>query len=174
MSNKNKVVAGSLLFVGGILYILGAVIGEKFSNNLVVNASVFLLGVFMIVGVYFVQKAFRSVVFSATLALAGIGSIGVGVFQNGSTIYYAFAGIGYVFFAISAIWSYKFEKKPLSYFSVVLGVLSLVALFLWAFGIDLGSGVKLSPLIIDDIVLLWLISFGAHIIGDSGNASEAK
>jgi hypothetical protein len=47
---------------------------------------------------------------------------------------------------------------------------TLIALVLWLGNIDLGSGMMVTPIIADFPVLLWLIGFGAHIIGDSSSA----
>ena len=169
--NKNKTITGSLLFVGGIIYVLGTVIGDKYGNTLLYDSSVFLLGLFMVIGAYFIQLAFKSGLFSILLAIAGIGTIGVGAFPQDSTIYFAFAGIGYIAFALCAILSYRYEKLPLSYLSIVLGAFSLIALILWVFEIELSPGVTVSPIIVDFPILLWLIGFGAHIIGNSNNTS---
>jgi len=166
MDYGKKTLSGSILFVGSIIYLLGTITAEKFGNVTLYNASIVLLGILMLISVYFIQNAFKSPIFSGLLALAGIGTIGVGLLTYASTEYYAFAGIGYVFFGLSAIMSYKYEKAPLGYISVVLGAASLLALGLWAGNVDLGSGMKVTPIIIDMLVLLWLSGFGAHIIGE--------
>lgn len=166
MSNGNKTLAGSILFVGSVIYILGTILGEKYGSITLYNASIVLLGILMLVGAYFVQKAFKSIIFSLSLILAAVGTIGVALLTYASTEYYVLAGIGYVFFAISAIISYKYVKTPLNYVSVVLGVAALLALGLWAGNVDLGSGIMVTPITIDMIVLLWLAGFGAHIIGE--------
>ena len=166
MGYGNKTVSGSLLFVGAVVYLIGTVVGEKFGNMQLYNAAIVALGVLMLVSVYFVHMAFKSMLFSPLLAFAGIGTIGVGILTYASTEYYVFAGIGYVTFALAAIVSYKFEKSPLSYLSVILGVASLLALVLWAGNVDLGSGMKVTPIIMDMLLLLWLTGFGAHIIGE--------
>ncbi len=169
MGYENKTLAGSILFVASVLYLLGTIVGEKFGNMELYSAAIILLGVLMLVSVYFIQKGFNSIIFSGLLGLAAIGTLGVGALTYGSyasTEYYVFAGIGYVFFGLSAIMSYKFEKAPLSYLSVILGAASLLALGLWAGNVDLGSGMKVTPLIIDILILLWLAGFAAHIIGE--------
>ena len=173
MNFGNKTLAGSVLFVGSVLYVLGTVVGEKFGKEtLIYNAPVLALGLLMIVSTYYLQKAFKSTLFSILIAMAGVSTLGIGLVgytMFDSTIYYAFAAIGYVFFGLSAIMSYKFEKAPLSYFSVALGVIAFVALLLWPTGIELVAGIKATPIIVDFAVLLWLIGFSAHIIGDSNN-----
>jgi hypothetical protein len=50
-----------------------------------------------------------------------------------------------------------------------LAVFSLIALILWGADIELSPGIKITPILVDFPVLLWLIGFGAHIIGNSNN-----
>ena len=166
MTVNNKIVAGTILFVAGVIYIFGFGFGEHYSNNLVSNSSIVLLGLLMIVGAGFFQMAKKSTAFTILLALAGIGTIGVGVFSVGSNIYYAFADLGYLFFAFAAIVSYKYERSPLSIISVLLGILALILFGLWVSGVSIG-GIVISPSSVDNLILPWLIGFGAHIIGDS-------
>ena len=167
MTSVNKTVAGTLLFVGGVIYVVGVGFGEHFNNNTIFNASIVLMGLFVIAGAILIQRALKSVPFTIMLILGGIGTIGVGLLTVNSNEYLALAYVGYIFFGLAAIMSYKFEKSPLSYLSVLLGVLTLIAFALWVFGVDLGSGIKVSPVLVDDLILPWLIGFGAHIIGKS-------
>lgn len=166
MGYGNKTLSGSILFVGSVIYILGTILGDKYGNITLYNASIVLLGILMIISVYFIQKAFESILFSLSLVLAGVGTIGVGLLTFASTEYYILAGMGYIFFAISAILSYKLEKAPLNYISVILGAVALLALGLWVGNVDLGGGIMVTPITIDMLVLLWLAGFGAHIIGE--------
>jgi len=165
MDYGNKTLSGSILFVGCIIYLLGTVTGEKFGNMTLYNAAVVVLGVLVLISIYFIQKAFKSIIFSGMLALVGISAVGIGLLTYASTEYYVFAGLGYVFSGLSAIMSYRYAKAPLSYLSVILGAASLAALGLWAGNVDLGSGMKVTPIIVDTLQLLWLAGFAAHIIG---------
>ena len=172
MDYQNKTISGSILFIGSIIYLLGTVLGEKFSivtfyNITLYNASTALLGVLMLIGVYFIYSAFKSPIFSGLIAVAGIGTVGVGLLTYASTEYYIFAGLGYIFFGLSAIMSYRFEKAPLSFLSIILGVAALIAFGLWVGKVDLGSGMTVTPIVIDTLILLWLAGFSAHIIGDN-------
>ena len=166
MDSKNKTLSGSILFVGSIVYLLGTVLGEKFGNMSLYNDSIVLLGIIVLISIYFIQNAFKSPIFSGLLAVAGIGTIGVGLLTYASTEYYVFAGLGYVFFGLSAIMSYRYEKAPLSFISILLGVATLLAFGLWVGNVDLGSGMKVTPIVVDTLVLLWLAGFSAHIIGE--------
>jgi hypothetical membrane protein len=123
----------------------------------------------MIAGTYYVNQVYKSTLFSALILIAGIGTAGVGLLPQDSDIYFVFAYIGYVAFALGAIFSYKYQNKPLNYISIILGILSLVALILWISGVEISSGVTVSPIIADFPVLLWLIGFSAHIIGSQVN-----
>jgi uncharacterized membrane protein len=166
MTLGNKTIAGSLLFVGGVAYIFGFGLGSHFGNVQVENASIVVLGLLMVVSAYFVQKGFKSAIFSILIALAGIGTIGIGVATFNMDVYYLFAYIGYIFFGLSAIMAYKFTKSPFSYLSMLLGALSLILLGLWVSGVEIG-GAKVSAGLIDNVIMPWLIGFGAHIMGAS-------
>jgi uncharacterized membrane protein len=166
MTLGNKTIAGSLLFVGGVVYIFGFGLGSHFGNVQLENASIVLLGLLMVASAYFVQKGFNSVIFSILIAVAGIGTIGIGVTTFNMDVYLLFAYIGYIFFGLSAIMAYKFVKSPFSYLSVLLGASSLILLGLWVSGIDIG-GATVSPGLIDNVIMPWLIGFGAYIMGAS-------
>jgi len=169
MNVINKTISGSLLFVGCVIYFMGTIIGEKFSSSLSYNLAVSVLGIFMIGSVYFLSRFLKPKIFPVLMLLAGIGTLGVGVLGYldwGSTIYYVFAGLGYVFFSISAIMAYRYERSPFSYMSIILGFTSLVALGLWVGNVDLGSGVMVTPILVDYPILLWLTGFGVHLIAE--------
>lgn len=170
MNFGNKTIAGTLLFVGGVISVFGVGIGEHYSNNTVLNASIVLTGLLIIAGAIFIQKALKSMPFTIMLILGGIGAFYILLPLN-SNEYYALAYIGYIFLGLAAIMSYKFEKSPLSYISVLLGILALIMFALWVSGINLGSGVKISPSAVDNLILPWLLGFGAHIMGNADSTS---
>ncbi|MGB9659566.1 MAG: hypothetical protein ACPLY9_03475 [Nitrososphaerales archaeon] len=73
--------------------------------------------------------------------LAGLGAIGVGFFPETTGMMHVISAFtAFSFGGLSAIVSYKIQKPPLSYFSVLLGVLSLVALTIYGSGTFLGLG----------------------------------
>ena len=166
LKDSLKKIAGSILFFGGIIYILGTTIGNKY-NSLISNSSILFLGVSMIIGAYFIQKAISNPVFSILLVLAGIGAAPLGLLSQDSMIYFVFAGIEYVAFGLCAIISYKLVRSPLGYFSIILGIVSYISVALWISGIELSPGISLTPIVADLADRLWLIGFGAYIIGNS-------
>lgn len=191
MIYNNRKIAGLLLVVGGVLCILGVIIAEALypgystSENyisdlgvgpsaLIFNSSIFLLGVLAISCAYFIHKAFNSIPFSMMVAITGIGAMGVGLFtEDAGVLHTVFSLITFLFGGILAIVSYKFQKPPLSYVSVVLGFVSLVALVLFASGTNLGLGKGGMERLIAYPALLWAVSFGGHLTGDSKGTSSA-
>jgi hypothetical membrane protein len=187
MGYENKKVAGFLLLVGALQFVLGMIISEALypgystSNNyisdlgvgpsaLIFNSSIFLLGILIASGAYFVQRAFNSKLFSILLAITGIGAMGVGIFTEDFGVAHAiFSLITFLFAGISIIVSYKFEKPPLSYLSILLGVMSLVSLVLFGSGVYLELGKGGMERMIAYPVLLGAISLGGYFIGDSKN-----
>lgn len=189
MTYDSRKIAGLLLVVGGVLCVLGMIVAEALypgysaSENyisdlgvgpsaLIFNSSVFLLGVLAVCAAYFMQKALNFKLFSILTAITGIGAMGVGLFtEDAGVIHAVFSLITFLFAGISAIVSYKLQKPPLSYLSVVLGGVSLVALVLFASGFYLGLGKGGMERMIAYPALLWTIGFGGHIIGDSKDTS---
>ena len=156
-----KTAAGTILFVSGVIYVFGVGFGAHYSNNAVLDASVVLAGLLIIAGAIFIQRALKSMPFTILLILAGISAFYI-LLPGGSNEYHALAYIGYIFSGLAAIVSYKFVKSPLSYIFALLGILALIMLGLWVSGVDLGSGVKITSSAIDNLILPWLIGFGAY------------
>ena len=191
MKYENREIAGLLLFIGGVQCVLGIIIAEALypgystsenyisdlgvgPSSLIFNSSVFLLGVLAVGGAYFIQRAFNYKLFSVLAAITGIGAIGVGLFpEDAGVAHVVFSLITFLFAGLSAILSYKLQKPPLSYFSVVLGAVSLLALVLFGSGIHLGLGKGGMERIIAYPALLWAIGFGGHVISYSKSESTA-
>jgi len=192
MKYDNKSIAGLLVFVGGVQCVLGIIIAEALypgystSENwisdlgigpsaLIFNSSVFLLGVLGITGTYFIHRAFNSRLFSILLAIANMGAIGVGLFtEDFGIVHTIFAVILFLFIGLTAILSYKLQKPPLSYLSVLLGALALLAIVLVGSETYLGLGKGGMERMIAYPALLWVIGFGAYLIGSSDTSEVAK
>jgi len=182
MKYENKEIAGLLLFIGGVQFVLGIIIAEALypdystsenyisdlgvgPSSVIFNSSVFLLGVLATGGAYFIQRAFNLRIFSILTAITGIGAMGVGLFpEDAGVMHVIFSLITFLFAGLSAIMSYKLQKPPLSYLSIILGAMSLLALVLFGSGIYLGLGKGGMERMIAYPALLWAIGFGAHVI----------
>jgi hypothetical membrane protein len=102
-------------------------------------------------------------VFSVLLLLTGIGAVGVGVFPETSALAHELTSdVAFIFAAVSAIWSYRLAKAPMSYFSVILGVVSLAAIVLDEANVTAGLGVGGIERMIVYPVIMWAVGFGAY------------
>ena len=197
MLYDNRKLAGTLLFVGGVQWFLVIVIAEGLHPGynsgvhyvsslgvgitaLFYNLSLVLLGVTIVAGTYLIQRAFGSRLFFVLFTVTGLATMGVGLFpENVRPMHGIVTPIALLFGGLSAIASYKLQKPPLSYASVVLGALSLVAsvLFYPYLGLPresvttyLGLGKGTMERIVIYPILLWTIGFGSHMI--SSNSQE--
>ena len=192
MKYDDRKIAGSLLFIGAVLCVLGIIVAEALytgystsenyisdlgvgPSSLIFNSSLFLLGVLTVGGAYFIQRAFDFRLFSIFAAITGIGAMGVGLFpEDAGVVHVVFSFITFLFAGLSAIMSYKLQKQPFSYFSVILGVVVLLALVLFASGTFLGLGKGGMERMIAYPALLWAIGFGGHLISYCSDTSTAK
>jgi len=187
----SKRIAGLLFFVGAVQYFFGIVISEAFYSGYsvkqqvvsdlgnwsvagnyaaIINTSSILLGLFVITGAFYIQRTFRKRLFSSLLALNGVGWIGVGLFalNISSSLHGIFAIYGnFAFGLASVIVSYKFQKSPFSYQSIIFGALMIVACILYESGSYLGLGLGGMQRLIIFPLLFWMIGFGAYLVGES-------
>jgi len=134
-----------------------------------------LLGVLTVGGAYFIQRASDFRLFSILAAITGIGAMGVGLFtEDAGAVHAVFSFITFLFAGLSAIMSYKLQKPPFSHFSVILGIVVLLALVLFASDTFLGLGKGGMERMIAYPALLWAIGFGGHLISYSSDTSTAK
>ena len=134
-------------------------------SALLYNTTIALLGISVLVGAYFLHRAFRWTPATIIVALSGVGALGVGLFpETAGDVHVVFSFVVFFFAGLSAIVTYRFQKAPLSFFSVVLGVATLVALFLSAFNITLGLGVGGIERMVVYPVLMWAVGFGGHMM----------
>ncbi|MDH7606160.1 MAG: DUF998 domain-containing protein [Candidatus Bathyarchaeota archaeon] len=195
MKRTNGKVAGVLIFVGAVQFVLGMLVAEclypgySVSGNYIsdlgvgatapiFNISVFLLGATVAASVHFLKQKVQNKILLGFLALCGIGAMGVGIFPENSPymLHTVFSLIAFLFGALSAIASYKIQKPPISYFAVILGLISLVALVIFAYSetfvnlggahtaeFYLGLGKGGLERMIAYPVLLWAIAFGGYL-----------
>jgi hypothetical membrane protein len=183
----DRKIAGLLFFIGGVQNILGLIIAEALypgystsenyisdlgigPSSLVFNSSIFLLGVLIVGGAFFIHRAYNLKLLSIVVAISGVGAMGVGLFpMDAGVLHGVFSLITFLFAGLSAILSYKLQKPPLYYFSLVLGSFSLLALLLFASGIYLSLGKGGMERMIAYPVLLWNIWFSGQLMSNSGD-----
>jgi hypothetical membrane protein len=145
-------------------------------SALLFDSSVVVLGLAFLICAYYLHRAFRWMPATLLVAITGLGAIGVGVLPETAGIIHEVPSlVTFLFAGLSAIASYKLQKKPLGYISFILGVLTIVSLILalpttWEFRLLPGSQnyLGLGDGGIERLVfypaLLWAISFGSHLM----------
>jgi len=177
--------AGSVIFVGAVQFVLALIIAEALypgysvaDNTIsdlgvgpsaaIFNSSMLLLGASIVVAAYLIQRRFKSKPFFALLIITGVGAMGVGLFpENVRPLHTIASSTAFLFEGLSAIASFKLQKPPLSYLAVLLGLTTLAALALYGSGTYLGLGRGGMERMIAYPALLWGVGFGGHLIGAS-------
>jgi hypothetical membrane protein len=129
------------------------------------DSTVAVLGLLVIVGAYYLQRAFAFKPATVTATLAGIGAVGVGLFPETTGVWHGiFSLIVFLFAGLSAIIGARFQRPPMFYFSIILGLGTLAALVLYVGSNYLGLGQGGMERMIVYPVLLWVIGFGGHLM----------
>lgn len=172
------------LFAGGAQFLLGVLLAETLypgysvANNYIsdlgvgpepsatiFNVSVFLFGLLGACGAFFLWRGARDRIFVPTLLLSGLGAMGVGVFnENMRPFHLIMAFTAFFFGALVAVVSYRLVRRPLSYMSALLGLISLAALSLYATENYLGIGAGGMERMVLYPTLMWIIGMGALLM----------
>ena len=129
------------------------------------NGSIILLGLLILLGAYYLRRAFHSTPAAVVVALAGVGAMGVGLFPETTGIWHSvFSLIVFLFAGLSAVLTSRYQKRPMSYFSIVLGVMTLAALVLFIGGEYLGLGAGGMERMVVYPTLIWSLGFGGHMM----------
>ena len=147
------------------------VIYQPTSN--IFNSSVFLLGALLVIAAYVLWRPHRMKVFPILLLLTGIGAMGVAVFPETNPVAHEITSdVAFLFAGLSAIWGYRLAKGPMSYFSVILGVVNLVAILLFTANVLFGLGVGGMERMIVYPVVIWATGMGGYFMNlEAGTGS---
>lgn len=189
--------AGALLFIGIVQFMFGMLLAELLYPNysvslnyisdlgatcrdtcvivqpssVIFNTSVSLLGLLLLATAYYLWKASTSTVLTILVTLTGVGALGVGFFpETAGFIHHIFSLITFLFAGLSALAAYKLEKRPLSYMSVLMGLVTLAALALYVSHVYLGLGNGGMERMIVYPVLLWAVGFGGHLMASDSSS----
>jgi hypothetical membrane protein len=130
------------------------------------DASLVVLGLSFLVGAFFLNRAFRWMPATVLLILVGIGAAGAGAFPETTGLAHTlFSLVGFLSAGLVALVGARLTKKPMFYFSMILGIITLVALVFYVGG-DYGSlGPGGTERMIVYPVLAWGAAFGGHLMG---------
>jgi hypothetical membrane protein len=195
MDLNNSKLAGTLLLVGGVQFVIALIIAEAIYPNysisanyisdlgvwskpsaVVFNPSIILFGSTTLVSSYFIKKQFKLGKIAYFFALAGAGALCVGIFPedtflvNGIPVIHAVAALlAFIMGGISAVAAYTYTKSPFKVISVILGAATLTAAVLFFTTRDfgyLGLGVGGMERMMAYPTLLWIISLGGYLLGN--------
>ena len=133
------------------------------------NSTVAFLGITLLAASYYIHKVFRKHYVSILIAVTGVGAIGVGAFPETAGVLHTifslvtFAGAGLAILSTAAV-----LKMPMKLFSLVLGLVTLIALVLFASDIYLGLGPGGMERLIVYPALMWALIFGGYLVRDKG------
>jgi hypothetical membrane protein len=194
--HKNCSLAGVLLLVGSIQYIVVQLICEAVYPNYSVsanfisdlgvwgqptaaafNASIALLGVTVFASAFLMRKQLGLGWKVWLFIIAGVGYIFIGLFpEDGygikalSLFHASGAIVGFVVGGALALSAVAFTRRPFKQVSAVLGGLTFVAAVLFIAELDFGLGVGGIERVMTYPLLLWYVAFGIYCLGDRGCA----
>lgn len=91
------------------------------------NASTVIMGLSVFLSSLLIRRFNSSRVFFVLFLITGLATMGVGVFPEDSRPMHGIVTpIALIFGALAAVFSYRIHEKPASYFTVVLGLVSLI------------------------------------------------
>ena len=133
------------------------------------NASTFAIGLLSFISSVLIHFSFGSRLFSILFGLSGLFAMGVAAFPGDTGMIHGLVALGWFTTApISAIVSSRMVKSPLAWFSVAIGLLSLVVLFFAFYSGSaspfqfFGRGGEERMLVYP--VLLWMAAFAGHLM----------
>lgn len=134
-------------------------------SSTIFNSSIVLAGILVLVTGFYLRKSVRANILAACFLISGGAMIGIGVFpETFGIIHGIFSGITFLFISLAAITAYRVQRSPFPYFSVVLGVISLIAAVLYEDSVYLGLGQGGMERIIVYPVLLWAVAFSGQMV----------
>lgn len=185
-------IAGTLLFLAGVIAIMGIITAEAFyppgyttSNSeisdlgatrppnsiitqpsaVIFNSTMIVTGIMVLIGAYCVFLAYRKLLFNIPFGLFGLGVLGVGVFPGNVELLHPLSAlITFIFGGIAAINSSKILDSPFRYISIFLGIVSLFFLFSASFFIPI-LGYGGTERWVAYPIVMWLTGFGTYLLG---------
>ncbi len=178
--------AGVITFVGTFQFIIMMIVAEAEykgysissnyisdlgvgSTSFVFNPSIMIFGIAIMISSYLVYKGLKTKLFPTLMFIGGLGAFLVGVFPEYSPyhIHTIVSFITFLFGSLAVISSYRLQGSLMKYISILVGLFSLVSLFLFASGVTLGLGPGGIERMIAYPVLLWILYFSGYLYRSS-------
>lgn len=191
MKFYKKTLAGTLIFLGAAVFLLGLIVAEGLyprysvtqaisdlgvgATALVFNASIATFGLLLMAGVLLLSRDGIDKTFSGFLALTGTGALCVGLFpETAGTSHLIAAVTVFLFGAITAVYSVKVFSAPWGWISCVLGAVSLAALILLAGNIYLGLGFGGMERMAAYPLILWALGTGGFLMATAQDGENKR
>jgi|WetSurMetagenome_2_1015567.scaffolds.fasta_scaffold63269_2 hypothetical membrane protein len=194
MTFNDAKVAGTLLILGGVQFVIALIIAEAIypgysisvnyisdlgvwgrPSAIVFNPSILLFGLTVLASSYFIHRQFHNRALAVLFAISGAGTLGVGLFPentfilNGLPIIHSLSALlAFVVGGITAVAAYKITKAPFRYLSIIMGAATLTAFVLFITTSNsgaLGIGAGGLERMMAYPTLLWIIGFGGYLLG---------
>jgi hypothetical membrane protein len=189
-----RILGGYLFFIAGLQWFMGLLAAESwfpgYSSRIdyvsdlgigptaaIYNGSVFMLGALVFLGSFSLFSTNRARMLSVLLAICGIGAMGVGLFPGDlQPMHSIFTLLAILFGSFAAIVSYRIQKKPMAYISIILGMLALASsiVFFPYLGLATGSTETFLGMAKGSMerwaiypILAWIIGFGGYLIAST-------
>ena len=146
---RTKGNAGLILFVGSVQWLMMMIILESFQPDynsslhyvsslgvgttaIIYNASIFLFGLSVVLSSSILYKTLDGKIFPLTLLITGLFVMGVGLFpENVRPIHGYVTAFAFLLAVFAPILSFKALKPPLSYISIIIGLITLALLIVF-------------------------------------------
>lgn len=177
----NRTRAGAILFIGTAWFLMGTIVSEILypgyrvtqmisdlgvgSTALLFNTAIFGFGLLLIAAAYLLHSTGTNRCFLVLLALTGFGAAGVGIFPETIIVPHAICAVTvFVCGGICAILGYRVFSGPWSWFSPVLGIITLVAVVLLGMKCYLGLGAGGMERMTAYPLIIWAFGSGAYLM----------
>jgi len=181
MTYTSRTRAGVLMFIGTAWFLIGIVISEALypgyhvtqmisdlgvgSTAPIFNFSIICFGILLIASAYLLHTAGTKLWFVTSLALIGIGAAGVGIFPENIFVPHAICAMTvFIVGGLCAILGYRVFYAPWSWFSPILGVITLTAFILLVVKVYLGLSSGGMERMIAYPLLIWALGTGAYFM----------
>jgi hypothetical membrane protein len=187
---NTKQTAGLLLFIGASQFFISMLIAEALYPNYniaknmisdlgvgptapIFNSSIVLLGGLILIASSRLHKCEKNIPLTAMIFLTGFGAIGVGLFdENTSLLHEISAGMTFIFGGIAEIYSSRLIGAPFSIIAIIMGCITLISLGFFAFGYYLFLGPGGTERMIVYPVLLWALGLGGYLMASEGTRAK--
>lgn len=138
-------------------------------STVMISLSTEIFGIIIIISAFILHYTYRFTLYTLLFSLSGLILILIGIFPKGYGVNgIPLISIWVVITSVSAVFGYFLVKKPVSYFSLLIGIFCLIFLFFS----DIFCPV--SPLCVPDVVakqiityllLIWISMLGGYFMG---------